>query len=79
MWAWLRGLGRADYQIPPQEAAVISRAAALAGVDIRLSEIAGIPRHLRTVAHAEEMDRLLDRRVWLTMPPPVPVIPGRST
>jgi hypothetical protein len=73
MWAWLRGLGRADYQIPPQEAAVISRAAALAGVDIRLSELAGIPRHLRTVAHAEEIERLLDRRSLL------PVVPGRSS
>jgi hypothetical protein len=79
MWAWLRGLGRADYQIPPQEAAVISRAAALAGVDIRLSELAGIPRHLRTVAHAEEIERLLDRRSLLTRRPLVPVVPGRSS
>lgn len=79
MWAWLRGLGRADYQIPPQEAAVISRAAALAGVDIRLSELAGIPPYARTAEHWEELDRLLDQRMPLTLRPSVPVVPGRSS
>lgn len=81
MFAWLRGKGRAEYQTPPQEAAVISRAAALAGVDIRLSELAGIPPWARTEEHWDELDRLLDRRMRLVraMRPAVPVIPGRTT
>lgn len=79
MRGWLRGLGRTDYEVPPQEAAIISRAAALAGVDIRLSELAGIPPWARTAEHWEELDRLLDHRMRLTAPPPVPVVPGRSS
>lgn len=72
MFAWLRGKGRVDYQTPPAEASYESRQAALLGVDIRLSELAGIPRHLRTVDQDEEIQRLLDRRMRLVRPP-VPV------
>jgi hypothetical protein len=79
MWAWLRGKGRVDYQIPPQEAAAVSRMEALAGVDIRLSELAGIPPWARTGEHWDELDRLLDRRMRLTVRPPVPVVPGRTS
>jgi hypothetical protein len=78
MRGWLRGLGRVNYEVPPQEAAIISRAAALAGVDIRLSELAGIPRDMRTEAEHDEIERLMERRSRLTAPPPVPVVPGRS-
>ena len=74
MWAWLRGKGRVDYQVPPQEAAVESRKAALAGVDIRLSELAGIPPAQRTEEQWDELDRLLDRRARLASE--VPYVPG---
>lgn len=63
MWAWLRGKGPVDYQVPPQEAAAVSRLETLAGVDIRLSELAGIPPWSRTEEHWDELDRLLDRRM----------------
>ena len=76
MWAWLRGKGPADYQVPPAEASVVSRREALAGVDIRLSELAGIPRWQRTGEQRDEMDRLLDRRARLVQEA-VPVVPGR--
>lgn len=76
MWAWLRGKGRVDYQVPPQEPTV-SRQAALMGVDIRLSELAGIPPWARTGEHWDELDRLLDRRMRLTERL-VPVVPGRA-
>lgn len=79
MWAWLRGKGRVDYQVPPPEAAVESRQAALMGVDIRLSELAGIPPWQRTEADWDELDRLLDRRAQLAVRPAVPVIPGRAS
>ena len=75
MWAWLRGKGPAEYQVPPQEAAVESRQAALAGVDIRLSELAGIPPWARSEEQWDELDRLLDRRARLARS--VPVNPGR--
>ena len=81
MFAWLRGKGRVDYHTP-QEPAYESRQDALLGVDIRLSELAGIPRHLRTAAHVEEIERLLERRTRLmadpVLRPSVPVIPGRD-
>lgn len=75
MWVWLRGKGPADYQVPPAEASVVSRREALAGVDIRLSELAGIPPWQRTEGQWDELDRLLDRRMRLR--PAVPVVPGR--
>lgn len=77
MWAWLRGKGRVDYQTPPNEATYESRQAALAGVDIRLSELAGIPSDLRTVEQWDELDRLLARRKRLTEQT-VPMVPGRA-
>jgi hypothetical protein len=79
MWAWLRGKGRVDFQVPPQEASAQSRLEALTGVDIRLSELAGIPPCQRTEQHWDELDRLLDRRMRLAGPPAVPVVPGRSS
>lgn len=79
MFGWLRKFGdRVGYQTPPPEPAVVSRLEELAGVDIRLSELAGIPRHLRTALHAEEIERLLERRTRLVRPS-VPVVPGRSS
>jgi hypothetical protein len=75
MFGWLRGKGRVDYQTPPPEAPTVSRLEALADVDIRLAEIAGIPPWGRTAAHWEELDWLLDRRARLTVVP-VPVAPG---
>ena len=78
MFGWLRKFGdRVDYQTPPQEATYESRQAALAGVDIRLSELAGIPLRARTEEHWDELDRLLDRRMRLTEQL-VPVVPGRA-
>jgi hypothetical protein len=76
IWAWLRGKGRVTYNVPPQESPGVSRLAALMGVDIRLAELAGIPRQLRTAEQDEEIQRLLDRRMRLTEQL-VPVIPGR--
>ncbi len=76
MFAWLRNLGRVDYQTPPQEPACESKQAALMGVDIRLAELAGIPPWERTEEHWDELDRLLDRRARLTERL-VPVVPGR--
>ena len=70
MWAWLRGKDPVDYQTPPFEAAVESRKAALAGVDIRLSELAGIPPAQRTEEHWDQ----LDRRARLARE--VPYLPG---
>lgn len=75
MWAWLRGKGPADYQVPPAEASVVSRREALAGVDIRLSELAGIPPWARSEEQWDELDRLLDRRARLARE--VPVVSGR--
>lgn len=78
MFGWLRKFGdRVDYQTPPQEAAYESRQAALAGVDICLSELAGIPRHLRTAEQDEQIQWLLERRTRLTEQS-VPVVPGRA-
>lgn len=90
--AWLRGLGRVVWQVPRREpsAAEISALvnppsptsadvqAAIAGVDMRLAELADVPPPVRTEAQWAEMDRLLDRRMRLTCPP-VPVVPGRSS
>jgi hypothetical protein len=76
IWAWLRGKGRVTYNVPPQESPGVSRLAALMGVDIRLAELAGIPRQLRTAEQDEEIQRLLDRRMRLTEQL-VLVIPGR--
>jgi hypothetical protein len=36
LFAWLRGKGRVDYTVPPQESPGVSKLAALMGVDIRL-------------------------------------------
>lgn len=84
MFGWLRKFGdRVDYQTPPQEAVYESRQAALLGVDIRLSELAGIPPWERTGEHWDELDRLLDRRMRLmadpVLRPSVPIIPGRPS
>lgn len=84
--AWLRNLGRVDYQTPPQEHPALtapppdadSVAAAIAGIDIRLRELAKVPPIVRSEADWQEMDRLLDRRMRLVCPP-VPVIPGRTS
>jgi hypothetical protein len=78
IWAWLRGKGRVDYDVPPQESPGVSRLAALMGVDIRLAELAGIPPWRRTEEQWDELDRLLDRRMRLTQQL-VPVVPGRSS
>lgn len=79
MFGWLRKFGdRVDYQTPPQEPAYESRQAALDGVDIRLSELAGIPPWARTEEDWDELDRLLDRRMRLVRPA-VPVVPGRPS
>lgn len=76
MLGWLRKYGgRVDYQTPPQEAAYVSKQEALAGVDIRLSELAGIPPWCRSEEQWDELDRLLDRRMRLTAAL-VPVVPG---
>ena len=78
MFGWLRKFGdRVDYQTPPQESPGVSRLEALAGVDIRLAELAGIPPWARTAEHWDELDRLLDRRMRLTERL-VPVVPGRA-
>jgi hypothetical protein len=78
IWAWLRGKGRVTYNVPPQESPGVSKLAALMGVDIRLSELAGIPPWERTEEQWDELDRLLDRRARLTSDlRPVPVVPGR--
>ena len=77
MFAWLRGKGRVDYQTSP-EPSYVSREAAIAGVVIRLSELAGIPRELRTAADVDEIERLLERRARLVRPA-VPVAPGRPS
>jgi hypothetical protein len=79
MWGWLRKFGdRVVYEVPPQEPPGQSRLAALMGVDIRLSELAGIPPRERTEEQWDELDRLLERRMRLTQQL-VPVIPGRSS
>jgi hypothetical protein len=79
LFAWLRGKGRVTYTVPPQESSGVSKLAALMGVDIRLSELAGIPPWERTEEQWDELDRLLDRRARLTVRPAVPVVPGRVT
>ena len=67
MLGWLRKYGgRVVYQTPPQEPAYVSKQEALAGVDIRLSELAGIPPEYRSEEQWDELDRLLDRRMRLT-------------
>jgi hypothetical protein len=86
MFAWLRNLGRVDYQTPPQEHPALSApppcadsvAAAIAGIDIRLRELAKIPPPVRSDEDWDEVDRLLDRRMRLTCPM-VPVVPGRAS
>jgi hypothetical protein len=77
LFAWLRGKGRVTYTVAPQESPGVSKLAALMGVDIRLSELAGIPPWERTEEQWDELDRLLDRRARLTVRPAVPVVPGR--
>jgi hypothetical protein len=85
-WAWLRGLGRVDYEVPPQEPACLSAppptnesvAAALNGIDIRFGELIDVPPWERDDAWHEEVDRLLTRRERLLCPVP-PVVPGRSS
>jgi hypothetical protein len=79
MSAWLRWIGdRITWTVPAQEPAALPRLEALAGVDIRLAELAGIPPWARTAEHWDELDRLLDRRMRLT-DRLVPVIPGGSS
>lgn len=82
-FAWLRNLGRVDWDTPPREAPVPPQdpaavADAIAAVDIRLRELTGIPTLLRTAEHWDEMDRLLDRRMRL-LRRRVPVIPGGTS
>lgn len=78
MFGWLRKFGdRGDYQTPTPEPTYESRQAALLGVDIRLSELSGIPRRLRTAEQEEEIDRLVARRSRLMRPAP-PVVPDRA-
>lgn len=89
MWANLRRrFGRLVYQVPPQEPPTVRLPpspadveAAIAGVDMRLRELIAIPASVRLEAHWEEIDRLLDRRMWLgvRLRPAVPVVPGRSS
>lgn len=55
---------RPEFVTPPQEPHM-SRAAALEGVNIRLSELSGIPHAERTPEYWAELDRLLERHTRL--------------
>jgi hypothetical protein len=67
---------RPTFEVPPTEPTSVQ--AAVAGIDIQLAEIAGIPRDVRGDGLDWRADVLLDKRntIRKARPAEVPVVPG---